>query len=280
MLRVNIIGTGRVGRTFMALLREQRTVELCDVTSGHPESARSAVVAAGFGRAVSTMEEMCPADLWILAVPDDRIAAVACELAASQDAMMQGAGGDCPVAVHCSGFLSSEELLPLRDLGWAIASCHPVLSFADPEIARRRFPGTYCGIEGDEVAVRLIGSLIAGIGGMPFSVSTEKKALYHAGAVFANNFTVVLQVMALEAWAEAGVDEEVARALGSTLLRSTYENVESLGIAAALTGPAARGDQNTLHRQERVVAEWHRDAAGVYRLMSSLAQRLKTTGKC
>lgn len=209
-------------------------------------------------------------------MPDDAIADVARVLAA-MSAVAAG-HGPRPVAAHCSGFLSSEALRPLRDLGWLTASCHPVLSFADPDLAARQFPGTLCGIEGDSGAVTRIEAFISAIGGRPFAVNAEKKALYHAAAVFSNNFTVVLQVIAMEVWREAGVSAEVAGKLCASLLGSAANNVAALGPAAALTGPAARGDQQVLETEERSLAAWQPDAADLYRELSRFARTLKQTG--
>ena len=222
---------------------------------------------------------MRPADLWFLTVPDDAIAETARMLAGVSRVAFGKTTAPRPVAVHCSGFLSSEALAPLRDLGWLTASCHPVRSFADPELAARQFPGTLCGIEGDAEAVaRVSRAFVSALGGRPFAVNAEKKALYHAAAVFSNNFTVVLQAVAIETWREAGVAEDVAGELCASLLGGTATNVAALGPAAALTGPAARGDRNVLEIEERSLATWQPDAALLYRDLSRLARTLKQTG--
>lgn len=278
MARVNLIGAGKVGRTLLSLLKESDGVEIGDVFSARRDSAEAAVAAAGSGHVASSLSGMRGADFWLLAVPDDKIAEVAENLSRTVTVMAPAAKSTSPVAVHFSGFLSSEVLAPLRKRGWAAASCHPVLSFADPDLAMKQFPGTFCGIEGDPRATRRVASLMADLGGRPFAVNSGQKALYHAAAVFSNNFTVVLQAIALEAWAEAGVDEPVAQNLCAALLRSTVDNVTRTGPPRALTGPAARGDEAVLRRQQELVANWHPDAGELYRLLSVLARRLKRHG--
>ncbi|MCI5041462.1 MAG: DUF2520 domain-containing protein [Donghicola eburneus] len=271
MVRVNVVGAGKVAQTLMLLFRGSEGVAVQDVYSRSFASAEGAVALAGAGRAVIALAEMAPPDLWLLTVPDDQISAAAVTLAASCAAPS--------VVVHCSGFFSSDALAPLAQAGWQVASCHPVLSFADPHTARDQFSGTYCAVEGDAAAVALISDLIAQVGGQPFPVNAEKKALYHAAAVFSNNFAVVLQAIAAEAWVEAGVPDVVAAALGDKLLAGAAANVARLGPAAALTGPAARGDQDVLTRQGAEVSAWHPEAGEVYRAMSQLAGRLKASGK-
>ncbi len=269
-MRVNIIGTGKVGRTLMALLAEADGLSLGDVLGRRPDSAAAAVAAAGAGRVVESVAQMAAADLWVLPVPDDRIAVVAAELAEAQP--------EASAALHCSGFLSSAVLAPLAARGWSTASCHPVLSFADPAIAARQFPGTCCAVEGDATAAGLARDLVRRLGGEPFAVDAQGKALYHAAAVISNNFATMLQAVAREAWAASGVAPEMAERLGNALLAGTAESVARLGPAAALTGPAARGDTEVLRQQQAAVAAWHPEAGDLYALASLLAGRLKRTG--
>lgn len=273
-MRVNIIGMGKVGQTLLRLLQARPEITLGDLFSRNPASAAQAATLAGAGRAVDALEKMAPADLWFLTVPDDQIASAAKALAKARETL-----GDTPAAaVHCSGFFSSTELRPLQDIGWSVASCHPVQSFADPVSAATQFPGTYCGIEGAATAVHQISTLIKALGGRPFPVQTEQKALYHAAAVFSNNFTVVLQGLALETWAAAGVPGDVAQALCHSLLQNTAANVGRVGPQAALTGPAARGDAKVMQLQEMALAGWHPKTAELYHLLSTMAQRLKQSG--
>ena len=273
MLRVNIIGAGKVGRTFMALVDAAPGADLIDILSARPQTAKAAVAAVGAGRDVATLEAMRPADLWFLTVPDDRIAQVAHDLSQAHPAQPRP-----PVALHCSGFLSSQVLSPLRDQGWSVASCHPVRGFADPVLAAAQFPGTCCAVEGDAHAEAVISDLITELQGVAFQIDAAQKQVYHAAAVFSNNFTTVLQAIAREAWLKAGVSAQMADRLGNSLLAGTNENIARLGPAAALTGPAARGDQGVLDLQEAALHQWHPQAALLYARLSQMARDLKLTG--
>ena len=111
-----------------------------------------------------------------------------------------------------------------------------------------------------------------------FRIDSEAKSLYHAAAVVTNNFTTVLQAIALEAWKAAGAPTEVARDLNATLLQSTVENIGRLDPAEALTGPAARGDVAVVEAEVRDMTAWHPEAGRIYEVMSVLAARLKASG--
>lgn len=271
-IRVNLIGAGRVGRSFLGLLRALPEYAIQDVLSGRFASAQEAVKTVGAGRAVESYSDLRAADVWILTVPDSRISSVAGEIAKSCKEQVEDGG--VPVAFHCSGFYGADKMAALQELGWRLASVHPVLTFSDPETAIEHFAGTYCGIEGDAPALETVRSMLTAMGAQPFLINSDSKSIYHAAAVISNNFTVVLQGIARDAWREAGVGDDIATALNATLLRATCDNVTALGPWPALTGPAARGDDAVVRQQGRDVARWDPAVGRVYRELSLLAQKM------
>ena len=271
-IKVNLIGAGRVGQTFLGLVGAADGYAVQDVMSRRYVSASAAVEQAGCGLAVRSYADMRPADLWIIAVPDGEIKAVATALAQ----VIQGRHPPC-VAFHCSGYFASDQLAALADLGWKTASVHPVRSFADPAQAIARFGGTLCGVEGAPGALAQITPMLDLIGGVSFEIGSQDKSLYHAAAVISNNFTVVLQAVARDAWTAAGVPEDIAKALNETLLQGTCDNVAALGPRGALTGPAARGDDAVVASQGADVAAWNPAVGDIYRDLSALAKALKAS---
>ena len=276
MKLLNVIGCGRVGQTLARLLQEHGVCPVQDLYVRSAEKSHAAVEFIGAGRAVSDLRLMRPADIWMLSVPDGQVALAAESLAQTLDLRSSPPGP--AVAFHCSGFLPANALVPLRRHGWRLASAHPSLNFASPQTGIRQFPGTPCGLEGDRDAAETVGELLTAVGGQCFLVDTAAKPLYHAAAVFCSNFTVVLQGIAREAWLKAGVPEQLLPQLTAALLGNTVENVLALGPAAAITGPAARGDREVVQRQGEVVAQWHPRAGEIYREMSELASKLARTG--
>lgn len=272
-ISVNLIGAGRVGQTLLGLLKSLPGYSIQDVLSRRQISAQGAVEFAGAGRAVETYAELRSADLWILAVPDSQISEAANEIAM---VLKDHEVGDMPpVAFHCSGFFPADQMAPLGRLGWRLASVHPVLTFSDPATAILQFHGIFCGIEGDDAALVFVEPLLREMGAIPFHIKAENKSLYHAAAVISNNFTVVLQALAREAWTASGVPDEIAKQLNNTLLKATYENVEAHGPVGALTGPAARGDDDVVRQQGRDVARWNPAAGALYKELSLLAKKMK-----
>jgi predicted short-subunit dehydrogenase-like oxidoreductase (DUF2520 family) len=61
--------------------------------------------------------------------------------------------------------------------------------------------------------------------------------------------------MAERVAAAAGIEAEDARRMLAPLVRRTVDNWAQLGPAAALTGPIARGDELTVARQRKAIAD-------------------------
>ena len=144
------------------------------------------------------------------------------------------------VWIHCSGSLPSDILRVKENLPIQCLSLHPLQAFASVEKALTILLGTHFGIEGDnqELGERIVKDL----GGIPHPILATQKSLYHAGAVVASNYLVVLASLAVELFNEAGIQAEEALASLLPLMRGTLYNLEQVGLPQALTGPIARGD--------------------------------------
>ena len=81
MKTLNILGCGRVGSTLGYLWRAQNVFSIQDVHNTSAASADQAVQFMGAGQTVSRLDDMRPADVWMVAVPDGQIANVAEQLA-------------------------------------------------------------------------------------------------------------------------------------------------------------------------------------------------------
>jgi predicted short-subunit dehydrogenase-like oxidoreductase (DUF2520 family) len=82
-------------------------------------------------------------------------------------------------------------------------------------------------------------------------VASEQRALYHAAASIASNYLITLESVAERLAKKVGLDR---RAL-VPLVRATLDQWETLGARGALTGPIARGDDETVERQRAAIAD-------------------------
>lgn len=204
------------------------------------------------------------AEIVLLAVPDDAVTPLAGELA-DEDSISPG-----HVVLHLSGLLDREALAPLRGTGAALGSFHPLQTIADPATAAERLAGAYAGVEGDDRAAAAGEALAAALGMHPVRVSAMGKPAYHAGAVFAANFTTALAAVAERLARSAGIAPEVARGLYLPLFRGAVVNLAD-GPVAALTGPVRRGDVRTIEAHLAVLGP---EEARLYRLLAGEALAL------
>ncbi len=156
---------------------------------------------------------------------------------------------------------ASDVLAPGRIVGHVSASAplsllepherfimHPRLS-VDGEAP---FAGATYAVDGSTARALGIARILAERVGMRArEVPTEKRALYHAAASSAANYVTTLLGMAESLAGEVGLDREAL----SPVVRAAVNNWATLGARAALTGPIARGDEDTVRRQRDAVAE-------------------------
>lgn len=209
-VRVRVLGTGRAAGSFALALREVgATVVVLDARS--PD-----VVGAAEG-----------VDLVLIAVSDAAVAEVAARVVPDDDV----------VVAHVSGSLGLDVLAPHRRR----ASLHPLASLPSAEVGARVLrSGATFAVAGDPLAAAVADRL----GGVVVEVDDEHRAAYHAAACIASNHTVALLGQVERVAASVGLPLAAFRGL----VEGSVANAFELGPAAALTGPAARGDEATLER--------------------------------
>lgn len=242
MISLNIVGAGRLGQSLARLAAQHPDYRIAGVLCRSPERAEAAVDFIGAGMPGTRLTELPPAELTLLAVPDDQIAATAARLAA------EWAGPADALVFHASGAGELDLLAPLAAHGYRIGSLHPAFSFADPARAVTSFAGTLSALDGDDAVYAELARLTVALGGAPFRLAAGGKAAYHASLSVASNFLVTLFDLALRLAGQAGVPPDLQTALLGPLMRQTLDNVLALGPAAALTGPIVRGDAATVAR--------------------------------
>jgi predicted short-subunit dehydrogenase-like oxidoreductase (DUF2520 family) len=188
------------------------------------------------------------ADAVVIATPDDVIASVAAALVPTD-----------AVVFHLSGSRGLAELGRHR----RVAALHPLVSLPDAETGAARLRGAWFATAGDPIVERIV----AALDGRAFFVADEDRAGYHAAAVIASNHLVALLGQVERVAAIAGVPFDALL----DLAEGSLANVRALGPAAALTGPAARGDEDTIRRHLAALGD---DEAASYAALAAEARRL------
>ncbi|MGQ0814240.1 MAG: Rossmann-like and DUF2520 domain-containing protein [Gemmatimonadota bacterium] len=176
----------------------------------------------------------------ILAVPDSALAEVAHDLASV------GPPPPACVAFHLAGAISTDVLAPLHARGYAVGSMHPLQAIADPWHSGDRLFGSAYALAGEPEATAVGRRLVTALDGLPLVIAPNQRQLYHASAVVASNYLIALLAFAVRLMMQAGVSESAALTALMPLVKGTIENLDQLGVGAALTGPIARGDADTI----------------------------------
>jgi len=201
----------------------------------------------------------------ILAVNDGAIAPLAAALKSWR------AIKEHHVVLHLSGVQGQEALGALVTTHAALGSLHPLLAIADPEDAPEHLKGAWAAVEGMPRAIEMAERLARDVGLKPWRVTSKAKAIYHAGAVFASNYLVVVLAVAQRLLRHAGLTDDDAWAALTPLVDGTFANLKREGPQNALTGPVARADDATITRHLESLAY---DDGQLYRVLGRSALEL------
>lgn len=223
---IHVVGRGRVGQALA-------------------QSLPGAQVHAG--RGFSGISGLTPQDTVLLAVPDASIAGLSKQLEGGQG-----------IRLHCAGSVALNEL--------GAGSCgvfYPMVSFqTTPNWALVPIFAE----ASDSAAKESIEALGASLG-CPAAEWTDsvKRAQYHLGAVFANNFSNHVIALLQSYCAQAGLDPQAYQAM----VRTTLDAAAAGDAKSLQTGPASRADQITLDRHMDLLPK---ELRSIYQALSQSIQ--------
>lgn len=115
--------------------------------------------------------------------------------------------------------------------------------------------------------------LAAAIGARTVNIPNKGKAVYHAAAVMASNFPVVLAALAARLLAQSGMEEHAAEQVVQRLMAGAVTNLEYGSPRDVLTGPAARGDSEAI-AAHRAALRHDSESLAVYDALTRAAATL------
>lgn len=251
--RVFVLGAGRAGRGLARALR----LGGIDVVGLHGRHAGDPRDRATVGALPDTIGG---ASTVLVTVRDAQLDAALKELARAP----LGAGA---VVLHASGSADPPALAELRSLGHAAGTFHPLVPLADAARAPALLRDAWIGLDGDDAARARGRGLAAALGAHTLDIPAGRKPLYHAAAVLVSNFPPVLLALGERAMAEAGLPRDLARRALLPLWTAAAENARAAAFPASLTGPAVRGDVETVRANMEALAA-DPTAQEVYRVMT------------
>ena len=262
-LSVSIIGAGRLGTALgRALKAAGYKIEV--IAAQRASAKRRAAKTFGpqtLALSARELSRLSPSQrdrlnlcsLVFIATPDDVIAPVARQL--SQIFLPRAnkrAGNPRRVVLHTSGALAADVLDPMRAMGFAAGSLHPLVSISESRSGSKLLARAFFSVEGDRAAIILARSIVSDLGGESFTIDSDRKALYHAAALTASPNMTALFEIAVDMLGVCGLSPGRARRILLPLVDSTVANLATQDPARALTGTFQRGDAATV--QKHIVA--------------------------
>ena len=153
---------------------------------------------------------------------------------------------------HASGSLKSTLLSNAKLSGALIYSIHPMFAFSNKNIPISELEKIYFSIEGD-INTQInddipVIALLNSLGNKYFVRDLKDSATYHLANVFVSNLVLSLLDIGTGYLKTLGLSEEDAFEALFPLIEGNIKNIQENGFVNSLTGPAARGDVETIKK--------------------------------
>ncbi|HEU4629549.1 MAG TPA: DUF2520 domain-containing protein [Gemmatimonadaceae bacterium] len=277
--RVFVLGAGRAGRALAAALAAAG-VEVVGLHGRRPGPAAPPLPAVSAG---PLPDALAGAEIVLVTVRDAQLDEALAEL---REAAVEARLAPGAVVLHASGASEPAGLAALRAAGGghAAGTFHPLVPLHDASEAAARLRDAWIGLDGDAAALAAGRALAARLAAHPVEIPAGQKARYHAAAVMASNFPVVLASVAMRLLGNAGLPEVAAAGAVRALLAGAAANVATaspgaLAAGTVLTGPVPRGDVETVARHLAALAGDERARAVYAALTTEAVETLRAGGR-
>ena len=251
MIKVIIIGSGNVAQHLIHAFYKSKKIVLVQVFSRQKESI---IPLLDSHKITDNYPDLAEADLYILAVSDDAIAAVSSQLPFENR-----------LVVHTSGSISIDLLDNKNRRG----VFYPVQTFSK-NVAVDFSEIPICLESENEVDFDLLKKVAYSISNKVFKISEVQRQALHVSAVFVNNFVNQLYQIGNEICLENNIPFEVLK----PLILETANKGTTLSPKEAQTGPASRNDSQTIERHLKFLSDENRK--NIYKIIT---QSIQNNGK-
>lgn len=232
MISIVVLGFGNVGKQLSEAFHHAPEVELRQIYNRSEVILPTSLQQVSLTNKLSKIQE---ADVYVIALPDDHIAALSSNL--------DKVNG---LVVHTSGGVAMDTLDKTNRRG----VFYPLQTFSkDMSVDFSSIP--IC-IEAEFMEdLELLRKLGESVSQKVQEVSSENRARLHLSAVFVNNFVNHLYCISEELLQQNELDFELLK----PLIRETARKIEDLSPSEAQTGPARRNDEKTLKKHLQMLKE-------------------------
>lgn len=156
---------------------------------------------------------------------------------------MLGSMDNNPLAVHTSGTVPKEALLPVSRRTGVL---YPLQTFSKgTPVDMKSVP--FFTEAADSSDYGILDNLALSISGIVHHADSDKRRRLHIAGVFSSNFIVALLEITNKVLTDSGYPLDTVK----PLVEATIEKVFRIGPFAAMTGPAVRGDETVMDLQRK-----------------------------
>jgi predicted short-subunit dehydrogenase-like oxidoreductase (DUF2520 family) len=241
-----IVGTGNTATVLGKRLKNSGH-KIVQVFGRDPRKAASLAGILGASPVSQYREVSFSADLMILAVSDSAIVEVASQLP-----------GPCSLVVHTAASISKDVL---KGTGSAFGVFYPLQSLKKNRSAIVDIPILIDA--SDSGSISLLRELAESLSGMVTIAGDEERLRLHLAAVICNNFVNHLYVLAEQYCLQENLDFSLLL----PLINETAGALQEIPASAAQTGPARRGDHQTIEKHLHLLNS-HPQLGEIYRVLT------------
>jgi predicted short-subunit dehydrogenase-like oxidoreductase (DUF2520 family) len=219
-LSVGIIGAGPVGTVLGQALAAagHRILGIASSSKANIERAESLLPEVPV---ISVPEILESADLILLAIPADQMAATVAGIA---EANLWRPG---QLVAHTAGEFGLAVLAPAALKGAIPLAIHPAMSFTGTSIDLARIRESYFAVAAPAIALPIAQALVIEMGAEPIVISEENRATYFEAISVAANFSAMIVNQSIGLLEAVGIDN--ARGVLGPVLRSSVEQALAEG---------------------------------------------------
>ena len=253
-MNVVIIGSGNVAESLAQAIAEAEGLTLVQVFARNEERGRKVAELAYTEWSNSALAD---ADLYLISVSDNAVAECAKKMHIPNNAVVAHTAGCCPI----------DALAPHKHR----AVFYPFQTFS---VGRKvDFTKGYIFLEGaTDHALKVVEEVAYRLTSKVEMADSARRAVVHLSGVFACNFANAMYANATEVLASVGLSFDI---VAPVIEETAKKAVDVLNPAATQTGPARRGDTQTLNRHRAILAEQPRKREIYDKISEDICERAK-----
>ena len=253
-MKVVVVGSGNVAESLAQAIAEAEGLELVQVFARNEERGRKVAELANTEWSNTLLAE---ADLYLISVSDSAVAECAKSLPISENG----------VVAHTAGCCSIETLAPHTHR----AVFYPFQTFS---VGRKvDFAKGYIFLEGaTDHALQTVREVAHRLTSKVEMADSARRAVIHLSGVFACNFANAMYANANEILAQERLPFDI---VAPVIEETAKKAMEVLNPTTTQTGPARRGDTQTLERHRTMLADRPRTREIYDKISEDICERTK-----